>query len=97
VQTSLNAIDSGKAPTSHTHPSSAISDSTAAGRAMLIAANVAAQQALLGLGSLAFLNSVPITNLAANLSLTGKITPTALSSNTNDWQPTAPCPDAAGA
>jgi hypothetical protein len=39
VQTSLQALDSGKAPISHTHPSSAISDSTAAGRALLTAAD----------------------------------------------------------
>lgn len=54
AQTSLQALDTGKAPTSHTHPSSAISDSTAAGRALLTAATVAAQQSLLGLASLGF-------------------------------------------
>jgi hypothetical protein len=58
VQTSLQALDSGKAPTAHTHVSTAISDSTTAGRAMLTAATLAAQKALLGLGSLAFLNEV---------------------------------------
>lgn len=88
VQGSLQALDSGKAATSHTHPASAISDSTAAGRAMLTAANVAAQQALLGLGTLAFLNTVPVTNITANLALTGKIAPAALVGNTNDWAPT---------
>src|SRR6266566_3802569 len=34
AQSSLVALDTGKAATSHTHPSSAISDSTAAGRNM---------------------------------------------------------------
>ena len=48
AQTSLQALDTGKAATSHTHPSSAISDSTAAGRALLTAADVNAQNVLLG-------------------------------------------------
>jgi hypothetical protein len=47
AQTSLQALDSGKAATSHTHPSSAISDSTVAGRALLTAADVATQNTLL--------------------------------------------------
>lgn len=54
AQTSLQALDAGKAATSHTHPSSAISDSTAAGRALLTAADVAAQNALLGTTLLGF-------------------------------------------
>jgi hypothetical protein len=54
VQTSLQALDTGKAATSHTHPSSAISDSSAAGRALLTAADVAAQNSLLGTSSLGF-------------------------------------------
>jgi hypothetical protein len=54
VQTSLQALDTGKAATSHTHPSSAISDSTAAGRALLTAADVNAQNALLGTALLGF-------------------------------------------
>jgi hypothetical protein len=54
VQTSLQALDTGKAPTSHTHVSTAISDSTTAGRALLTAANAAAQNALLGTTSLGF-------------------------------------------
>ena len=41
-----DALD-GKAAASHTHPASAISDSTAAGRSMLTAADAAAQTALL--------------------------------------------------
>jgi hypothetical protein len=89
AQTSLQALDSGKASTGHSHTSAAITDSTAAGRNMLTAATVAAQQALLGLGSLAFLNTIPVTAITAQLAFTGKITPAALSSNTNDWNPTS--------
>jgi hypothetical protein len=48
VQSSLQALDAGKAPTSHTHVSTAISDSTTPGRALLTAATVAAQNTLLG-------------------------------------------------
>lgn len=88
VQTSLQALDSGKAALSHTHTSTAITDSTAAGRAMLTAANVAAQQTLLGLGSLAYLNSIPVTAINAQLAFPGDISPAALSANTNDWVPT---------
>jgi hypothetical protein len=54
AQTSLQALDTGKAATSHTHPSSAISDSTAAGRALLTAADANAQNALLGTAVLGF-------------------------------------------
>jgi microcystin-dependent protein len=51
AQGSLQALDAGKAATSHTHLSSAISDSTAAGRAMLTAADATAQVALLSLAN----------------------------------------------
>jgi hypothetical protein len=54
VQTSLQALDSGKAPTNHTHVSTAISDSTTPGRALLTAATVAAQNTLLGTTLLGF-------------------------------------------
>jgi hypothetical protein len=54
VQTSLQALDTGKAPLSHTQLSSTISDSTAAGRALLIAADATAQNVLLGTTSLGF-------------------------------------------
>ncbi|SFI39943.1 hypothetical protein [Bradyrhizobium sp. Gha] len=54
VQTSLQALDTGKAPLSHTQPSSTISDSTAAGRALLTAADATAQNALLGTSLLGF-------------------------------------------
>jgi microcystin-dependent protein len=54
AQTSLQALDAGKAATSHTHPSSAISDSTAAGRALLTAADATAQNVLLGTTALGF-------------------------------------------
>lgn len=88
VQAAIDELASEKAATSHTHPSSAITDSTAAGRNMLSAANVAAQQALLLLGDLAFLDSVPITDISAQLSLSGIIEPAALNADTNDWAPT---------
>jgi microcystin-dependent protein len=54
VQTSLQALDTGKAPLSHTQVSSTISDSTAAGRALLTAADVPTQQSLLGFTVLGF-------------------------------------------
>lgn len=54
VQGSLQALDTGKAPLSHTQVASTISDSTSAGRALLTAANVAAQNALLGTTALGF-------------------------------------------
>jgi hypothetical protein len=44
VQTSLQALDTGKAPLNHTQLSSTISDSTVAGRALLTAADVNAQK-----------------------------------------------------
>jgi hypothetical protein len=88
VQTSLQAVDAAKAAVSHTHLAAAISDSTAAGRAMLTAANLAAQQTLLGLGALAFLNTVPVTQITANVAFTNPISPAALTGNTNDWTPT---------
>jgi hypothetical protein len=47
-----------KAAASHTHTASAISDSTAAGRALLTGADAAAQRTSLGLGSLATQSSV---------------------------------------
>lgn len=88
VQTSLNNLDDNKAATSHTHTASQISDSTTAGRAMLTAANVAAQQTLLGLGSLAFLSSVPaITSVPGQLAFTGRQI-ALLSATNNDLVPT---------
>jgi hypothetical protein len=88
VQTSLQALDAGKAPTSHTHPSSAISDSTAAGRAFLTAATVAAQQTLLGLGAQAFVNNPVVTAIPGKLAFTGVISPSSLVADQNDWAPT---------
>jgi hypothetical protein len=87
VQTSLEALDSGKAPTSHTHTVSQLSDSTADGRAF-ITTNLAGQKTLLSLGSLAFLNTIPVTSIGAQLAFTGKITPAALTTTTADWNPT---------
>ena len=53
LQTALD----GKAASSHSHSASEISDSTLAGRALLKAADVAAQRTALGLGTAALLNS----------------------------------------
>jgi hypothetical protein len=89
VQAALTELDTEKAAVSHTHAASAISDSTAAGRSMLTAANVAAQQALLGLGALAYLSSVPFTSADTTFALTGDISPAALAADTNDWAPTS--------
>lgn len=88
VQTALAELDSEKAALSHTHLASAISNSTTAGRNMLTAANVAAQQSLLGLGDLAYLDDLDTDVIPANLALTGDISPSVLSSSQNDWSPT---------
>ena len=87
VQDALEELDSEKAAVSHTHVASAISDSTAAGRALLTAANVAAQQAALGLGDLAFEDEVLIDSLDENFVLAG-IIDASLSGDINDWAPT---------
>lgn len=88
VQDALVALDSGKAATSHTHTVAQISDSTSLGRQFLQAVNLAAIDALLGLGSLAFQDSVSTTTLATVVNLSGTIVPTTLSGNVNDWNPT---------
>ncbi|PWG16150.1 phage tail fiber repeat family protein [Salibaculum griseiflavum] len=55
--TGLQTALDGKADTSHNHTASEISDSTLAGRAILKAADVAAQRTALGLGTAALLSS----------------------------------------
>lgn len=55
--TALQATLDGKAATSHNHSSSQISDSTVAGRALLTAADFAAQRTSLGLGTAAQANT----------------------------------------
>jgi hypothetical protein len=54
VQTSLQALDTGKSALNHTQLASTISDSTAAGRALLTAADATAQNVLLGTNLLGF-------------------------------------------
>ena len=89
VQVSLEQPGRQQGGHQRTHVSTQITDSTTAGQAMLTAANVAAQQALLGLGSLAFLDSVTVTSSTANWAFTGEIAPATLtSSSTGDWAPT---------
>lgn len=56
VSTATATALSGKAATSHTQAASTISDSTAAGRSMLTAADSAAQRSLLTLGGASLLN-----------------------------------------
>lgn len=90
VQAALAELDSEKAAASHTHPSSAITDSTAAGRSMLSAADAVVQRALLSLGDLALIDQadLAINMITQNIAFTGDIWPAALVSNTNDWSPT---------
>lgn len=69
-------------PSAHTHPASEISDSTSAGRAVLTAANAAAQRTALGLGTLAtqsgtFSGTSSGTNTGdQTITLTGDVTGT---------------------
>lgn len=58
-------LSDARTPTAHTHPASEISDSTAAGRSLLTAADAAAQRSSLGLGTSAILN-VPASGNAAS-------------------------------
>jgi hypothetical protein len=53
AKVTLLPADIGAAPASHTHPSTAISDSTSAGRALMTGADAAAQRTSLGLGTMA--------------------------------------------
>lgn len=88
VQAAIDELASEKAASSHTHPSSAISDGTAAGRALLTAANAAAQRTALGLGDLALEDTVPVTEIDAEIAFSGIIEPAALGASVNDWTPT---------
>ena len=49
VDTNDSRLSDARTPTAHTHPAAQISDSTAAGQALLTAADAAAQRATLGL------------------------------------------------
>jgi hypothetical protein len=53
AKVTLVPADIGAAPASHTHASTAISDSTSAGRALMTGADAAAQRTSLGLGTMA--------------------------------------------
>jgi hypothetical protein len=66
VQAALNELDSEKAAVSHTHTAAQISDSTAAGQALLTAADASAQRSALGLGALATLASAAFSNIASS-------------------------------
>lgn len=88
VQAAIDELASEKAASSHTHPSSAITDGTAAGRTLFTAANAAAQRTALGLGDLALEDTIPVTDITAQIAFTGDISPAALASDINDWAPT---------
>lgn len=64
VHSMPSAADVGAAPASHTHVAANISDSTAAGRAVLTAADAAAQRTALGLGTIS-------TQAASSVAITG--------------------------
>ena len=65
IDSSPIKLDEPKADSTHTHVATAISDSTAAGRAILTAADSSAQRTSLGLGTSAVLN-VPASGNAAS-------------------------------
>ena len=67
------SVSTNYAAASHTHVASAISDSTTAGRALLTAADAAAQRTALGLGSLATLSSVGTSQIADGAITTAKL------------------------
>jgi len=69
LQTALDA----KAATAHTHTTAQISDTTAAGRTMMTAADAAAQRTALGLGALATATSVATAQIADNAVTGAKI------------------------
>lgn len=73
----VSTLRAGLAAAAHTHPASAISDASAAGRTLLTAADAAAQRAALGLGSLATqaASSVAVTGGAINGTAIGATTP----------------------
>lgn len=64
VRGSDTRLTNARTPTAHTHPSTDISDSTSAGRALLIASTAGAQRTALGLGTSATLD-VPAAGNAA--------------------------------
>ena len=71
--TNLQPSLDGKAPTSHTHTAAQISDSTAAGRSLLGAADAAGQRTSLGLGALATLGSIGSAQIDAGAVTTTRL------------------------
>lgn len=67
-------LSDARTPTSHTHPASEISDSTAAGRTILTAADAAAQRTALGLGTVATQNANNVTLTGGTLQGVGVVT-----------------------
>lgn len=72
--TAAAASTSDFAAASHTHPASAISDSTTAGRALLTAADASAQRTSLGLGSAATANLDALSDSAFRIADNGDAT-----------------------
>jgi hypothetical protein len=77
VQAAITELDNEKAALSHTHTASQISNSTAAGQAILTAANASAQRTALGLGAMALAASVATANIDS-----AAVTPVKNSTNT---------------
>jgi hypothetical protein len=95
--TGLTAALAGKAASVHTHASTDISDSTAAGRTLLTAADAAAQRTALGLGTAALDDAGDYaaathahnpTSPTAGLTQGGATTDQVLAWNGTNWAPT---------
>jgi hypothetical protein len=74
----VNYPDSNYAAASHTHTASQISDSTAAGRALLTGADAAAQRTSLGLGSLATKSTITSSDITDGTIATADIADSAI-------------------
>ena len=92
--TGLVAALAGKAASSHTHAAAEISDATAAGRAVLTAANAAAQRTALGLGTAAVAASGDFaaashTQAPSTLTQAGATSGQVLAWSGSEWAPAA--------